>query len=174
MSLIDYTDLVLHEPCRVIDFDTDDAPALADRLQHEKLRNKGYGLAAPQIGEAVRAFAFLDEVAFNPSIIGYETNEGGEDYEMATEGCLSYPGLWITLKRPSLVKAVYYDENGKETERWLDRLESRIFQHELDHLDGITMIDRASNLKIRRALEQANKHGFHYEYANLVKFRQEI
>lgn len=174
MNLVDYTDPVLHEPCRAFDFDTDDAPSLADRLQHEKLRLRGYGLAAPQIGEPVKAFAFLDEIAFNPIILDYGSDGEGNDYELATEGCLSYPGLWVTIKRPVLVKAQYFTDTGEMIERWLDRLESRVYQHELDHLGGFTMIDHASPLKIRRAIEQANKHGFRYEYAELIKHRQEF
>lgn len=167
MSLVHYTDKVLHQPCIPFNFDVQllaDTKKLAEELMLEKNLKNGYGLAAPQIGDNQRVFAFLNEVAFNPEVL-----EESSTTVMVTEGCLSYPNLWVTIKRPQFIKVRYQTENQEVVERELTELETRVFLHELDHLDGITMIDRASDLKLRRAIEQANKHGSKYSYVELRK-----
>lgn len=119
--------------------------------------NKGIGLAANQIGHHLRVFAFMDEVAFNPEVI-----ESSDTMALHEEGCISYPGIWLTISRPLLVKARYYTEDGTLVERQLSEMETRVFLHELDHLNGITMIDHASTFKLRRSIGIARKHGYVY------------
>lgn len=165
-NLVPYTDKILHTSCIPFDFEKDasEAPILAEQIMFSKETRNGWGLAAPQLGINKRVFAFLKEVAFNPEIV-----EQSEIQELVVEGCLSYPNLWVSVKRPKLISVRYYTEDNKLVERELDHVESRVFLHEYDHLDGITMIDRASDLKLRRAIEMANKHGASYKYAVLRK-----
>jgi peptide deformylase len=155
---------VLHEWCDAFYFNQPqtDPSELASDLALIKSYKKGYGLAAPQIGVSLRVFAFLDEVAFNPWVL-----DASDEEVLAVEGCLSFPGLWIQIKRPKIVKARYLTENGKEVIRELNELESRVYQHELDHLNGKTFNMMASDLKLRRAVESAKKHGYNYNYKEL-------
>lgn len=169
MSLVSYNDEVLHNPCEAFNFENPqtDPKKLATDLMLEKSLKKAFGLAANQIGVSLRVFAFENEVAFNPEVIEYSSLT-----ERMTEGCLSYPGLWITIERPMYIKAKYYTEDGVEVERDLTGLETRIFLHELDHLDGTTMVDHASKFKLQRAIEKAEKDGYVYKYKELRQFYQ--
>ena len=136
---------------------------LAHSLMLSKEMKKGYGLAAPQVGVNLRVFAFLNEVAFNPVIM-----EEWGPYDNHVEGCLSYPGLWIQTKRATEIRMSYFTEKGELVERMSgSKLEAIVFQHELDHLNGVTFTDRASDLKLRRAIDQANKHGHNYTFKEL-------
>lgn len=171
MSLVKHTDTGLHQPCHPFNFSDSPITAkeIADLLILTKNSQQGLGLAANQVGIPLQVFAMFDEVCFNPEILEFSSFS-----ENRTEGCLTYPGLWVTIKRSKLVKVRYQNEEGQVVERDLDELESRVFQHELDHLHGRTMLDRASTLKLRRAVEQAIKHGYHYDYSELYKSRKEI
>ena len=105
-------------------------------------KNHGIGLAAPQIGLRQRLFVMevnqVKRVCYNP-----EVTESSADLTEYPEGCLSFPGDECTIKRPSCVTVRYQDVAGTWIEEQLQGLEARCFQHELDHLDGITMHDRA-------------------------------
>jgi peptide deformylase len=99
------------------------------------------GLAANQIGRDVRLFVMsvsgVTRYCFNPEITDIEPNS----VEMA-EGCLSFKGKHCTIQRPDQILVRYQDPEGTWTQAKLTGLESRCFQHELDHLNGITMWDR--------------------------------
>lgn len=93
------------------------------------------GLAANQVGVELRIFVFCGEVAINPTI----TARSGEiDSE---EGCMSLPGVRATVRRSELVMASYFNEKGKQIKKALTGLESRVYQHELDHLNGKLIAD---------------------------------
>jgi len=102
----------------------------------------GIGLAAPQIGISKRVFVMSidghDRCCFNPEIIS--SSDVFAEFE---EGCLSFPGDSCILKRPHEVQVKYQNHYGDWIQADLMGLEARCFQHELDHLDGITMHDRA-------------------------------
>jgi peptide deformylase len=99
------------------------------------------GLAANQIGRDIRLFVMsvsgVTRCCFNPEI----TDSGPNDVKMA-EGCLSFKGKQCTLQRPDDIRVRYQDHSGVWIKDRLIGLESRCFQHELDHLNGITMWDR--------------------------------
>ena len=112
----------------------------------------GLALAAPQIGvqKQVVVWDFGDDpqVVFNPEI----TDSDGEwVYE---EGCLSIPGLYVELARPKTVLLKGIDINGERVEREADELEARMFQHELDHLNGVLMFDRMTPDQRREAMDE--------------------
>lgn len=104
----------------------------------------GIGLAAPQIGVGKRLFVYDLEpeersrpgVLVNPRIV---ESDGEWTYQ---EGCLSIPGLYYEIVRPKAVHLVGHDLDGNEVSLEADELLARLFQHELDHLDGILMIER--------------------------------
>ena len=111
------------------------------RLRQFMLTNGGIGLAANQVGLRDRCFVMTidgqDWDCFNPEII-----ELGTDLVDFEEGCLSFKGESCIIKRPDTITVRYYDANRVEHTKQLVGLASRCFQHELDHLNGITMWDR--------------------------------
>jgi peptide deformylase len=121
----------------------------------------GIGLAANQIGIVKRVFVMGSNnipgfpapfAVFNPRIVEAST-------EMVTdqEGCLSYPGLFLTVKRPSWIVAEYQNAKGDTIEARFDGYLSKCFQHELDHLDGICFVDKVSPLKLNLAMKKLRK-----------------
>ena len=115
---------------------------LANRMIHFMLEKGGIGLAAPQIGIPKRLFVLgghiKGRVCFNPEILKLKDKKTGVEFE----GCLSYPNLQVTVKRPKTIKVAYQDATGKRHVRTLRNLDARAFQHELDHLNGIVIKDR--------------------------------
>jgi len=73
------------------------------------------------------------------------------------EGCLTYPGLWLKVKRPVWIKATWEDTQGTVGEYKLEGLEARIFQHEYDHMEGTNFTKKVSKLRMRRALKRLEK-----------------
>lgn len=114
---------------------------LAKNLLEFMMTQNGIGLAAPQVGISKRAFVMKIGVrswaCFNPEI-----TESGDDFTNFDEGCLSFPGDQCTISRPNTIKVRYRTAPGDIVQEELLGLASRCFQHELDHLDGITMHDR--------------------------------
>ena len=120
--------------------------------------NAGLGISANQIGYKTRVFAMRGEtkkdsiVCFNPEIVDFSP-------EMNTmeEGCLSLPDVFVRVVRPSQIATKYLDELQKEQGQLAEGLTARVYQHELDHLDGILMIDRVGKFSARRAFDKARK-----------------
>jgi len=114
--------------------------------------DNGLALAAPQIGVQKRVFVwdFGDEpaVVFNPEIV---ESDGEWVYE---EGCLSIPGLYVEIVRPKHVLLRGVDLNGNPIEWEADELQARMFQHELDHLNGVLMFDRMTAQQRRAAMAE--------------------
>ena len=114
---------------------------LVNRMQILMHREGGIGLAANQCGERVRMFIMLIDgefwECFNPEILEYSS-----DLAEMNEGCLSFPGESCIINRPDSILVKYFNIAGIEIIERLTGLPSRCFQHELDHLNGITMHDR--------------------------------
>lgn len=143
-------------------FDSDgDAKELENQMISFMLANRGIGLAANQIGLSKRVFVmgsksvpgFPEPFAlFNPKIL-----EFSKETILDQEGCLSYPGLYLYIKRPSWVVAEYQDSSGNTREVKIDGYLSKCFQHELDHLNGVCFVDIVSPLKLKLALKKIRK-----------------
>ena len=116
----------------------------------------GLGLAAPQVGVGKRLFVYdlepdvrgKPQVLVNPRIV---ESDGEWTYE---EGCLSIPGLSFEIVRPKVVHLVGHDLDGNEVSVEADELTARLFQHELDHLDGVLMTERMDPDTRKRALKE--------------------
>ncbi len=110
----------------------------------------GIGLSANQVGLPIRMFVFGDKEhyvpCFNPRIIS--TSEKKIPIE---EGCLTYPGLFVKIFRPDEVTATFEDENRELHEETFTGLMSRVFLHEMDHMDGIDFQTRAGHLALNIA-----------------------
>lgn len=145
---------LLYQP--IEDFDFANPPCnpvqLANDLIETMAANKGLGLAANQCGLPYRAFALWSEqplVCFNPRIID-QTTEG----VMLEEGCLTFPNLFVKIRRPKIIKVRYQDATGEvHTDKFIG-MTARGFQHELDHLDGVMFTRRALGPHLARALNQ--------------------
>jgi len=113
---------------------------------------EGIGLAAPQVGIQKRLFVYdIGEGAqtlVNPEIV---ESDGEWAFD---EGCLSVPGLYFEIVRPQQIHVVGRDLDGNEVSFEADEVLSRLIQHELDHLDGILLIDRLSKKERKVALKQ--------------------
>ncbi len=114
--------------------------------------DSGIGLAAPQVGIQRQIFVWdMDDepmVVINPVI----TESDGE--WVYDEGCLSIPGLFVEMTRPKTVLMRGLDMEGNEIEIEADELEARLFQHELDHLNGVLMFDRMQPEQRKEALAE--------------------
>ena len=123
------------------------------------LENKGMGLAANQIGITKRFFAIGSQtfdrfkksaIIWNPRVI-----TESEEKVIHEEGCLSFKDIWLKVERPKTVEVQYETTQGKTRFAKLDGMESKCFQHELDHLEGITFNKRISKLRWDMARKKA-------------------
>ena len=117
---------------------------LSKVLIDNMIHHNGIGISANQIGIWERAFAMVRDiennevmVCFNPRIV----KSYSEEVEME-EGCLSYPELFLKIKRPDKIIVKYEDEDKKTHKLKLQGLASRVFQHEYDHMEGIDFTQR--------------------------------
>ena len=128
---------------------------LIDSMEHYQ----GVGLSANQIGIMERVFIMYEDVTirkiltcFNPKIL-----ETSKEQILMDEGCLSWPGLWLQVRRPDGIEATYEDENGELQEITLFGLECRIFQHEMDHMEGTNFTKKVSKMRLSRAKKRQQK-----------------
>jgi peptide deformylase len=133
---------VLHNRAKPVTFQFPVANLdLANRMLKFMQQEQGIGLAAPQIGMSQRLFVMqIDDeeyCCFNPEIL--EVSQNTVEYN---EGCLSFRGDQCIIKRPDRITVRYQNYQGEWQQVELDGLAARCFQHEYDHLDGITMWDR--------------------------------
>jgi peptide deformylase len=139
-----------------------DAEQLEKDMIEFMLANNGIGLAANQVGLTKRVFVMGSNTipnfpapfaVFNPVI-----KEAGSEMVLDDEGCLSYPGLFLKVKRPSWIVAEYQDSQGTVREIRIDGYLSKCFQHEFDHLNGICFVDRVSQMKLNLAMKRIRKN----------------
>lgn len=113
-------------------------------------KSNGLGLAANQIDYDGSVFSmYIDQrpvALYNPAITWLSSEQ-----LLAEEGCLSEPGLHLKIKRSAKISAAWQDIEGNTFTRDFDGIESRVFQHEFDHLCGIMFTDRAGDVKIQMA-----------------------
>jgi peptide deformylase len=129
------------------------AKELFELLRDKMIEHKGVGLAAPQLGIMTRAFVIGNPASpsdiigvFNPLILEYD-----EDKVVYEEGCVSYQGLFIKIKRPRGIRVRYRGWNGEADTVRYEGYTARVFQHEYDHLAGITYQTRANRYHLDQA-----------------------
>ena len=132
---------------------------MKDNLIETMEHYNGIGLSANQCGVMERVFVMYSDVkkreiiaCFNPKIV----TESDEEIFM-DEGCLTYPGLWLKVKRSDGIEVTYEDENGEKQERAMFGLECRIFQHEYDHMEGTNFTKKVSKLRLNMARKRQKK-----------------
>jgi len=152
-KILKFPDQDLRTKAEVIETFDAALKALTDDMFETMHSVNGIGLAATQIGISKRV-AVIDIsqeknepfVIINPEIEILNTSKN-EDYD---EGCLSVPGFFETISRPSDIKLTYQDLNGEKKEIKPEGLLTKVVQHELDHLNGRLFVDHISELKRRR------------------------
>jgi peptide deformylase len=159
LKIVKFPDTILAQSMPEFDFAnpvTDPKQLEADMLE-AMFANDGMGLAANQVGVATRMFVMghknLKENAqafFNPVVIA--NTESIADLE---EACLSFPGVYVTIKRPTAIKARWQNSSGEWEEGEFSGYDCKCFLHELDHLEGITFKDRTSTLKWALAVKKS-------------------
>ncbi len=164
MELVKGTDPILRAKLMPYNFNNP-IEDLAKNLHEIRKSGGGVGLAANQVGINTRVLVIgmggleskgveaFERSFFNPLI-----TEFSENAELMIEGCLSFPDLFIKIRRPSDIAMTYYDENGDRQFEKFTGAVSRIIQHEVDHLDGITFETRAHPLHLSQAMKQLKRH----------------
>ena len=135
---------------------------IAKKMMQIMLKAPGVGLAANQIGilKQIVTIFFVDQetkketqyTLFNPNIISYS-----QEKIVMEEGCLSLPEQFAEIERPKNIVVEYLDENNKKIKKEVSGMESRILQHEIDHLSGKLFVDYLSSLKRNIMIKKVQK-----------------
>lgn len=151
-----YGQAVLRKEAQEVPAGYPDLKTLTDNMFETLTLAEGCGLAAPQVGLSLRLFVvdgseLKDEYPecenFKQVFVNPEILEESEEKVSYSEGCLSLPGISENVLRPKRVLVRYQDIEGNEHEEWLEGFNSRIFQHEYDHIEGNVFTDRVSPLR---------------------------
>ena len=183
LPIVAYGDPVLRKVGTEIDADYPNLEKLISNMKETMYNASGVGLAAPQIGKAIRLFIIdaspfaededlsekdrealknFNKVFINAKII----KEEGEEW-VFNEGCLSIPDVREDVFRQPEITIEYQDEDFKTHTEVLDGLAARVFQHEYDHIEGVLFTDKLSSLKkrlIKKRLENITKGKINSEY----------
>lgn len=156
IQLLKENDQILRQVSEPWDFTTDGDPTeLVKSMTKIMFENNGIGLAAPQVGVMKRLFIMGNSdklfVCINPTLIS-----GGE-FARDLEGCLSFPDLWLHVSRYKQIKATCQDMLGNVVETTLEGLIARVYQHELDHLDGVCFDTRVGPVTLDFAKQKRKK-----------------
>lgn len=160
LKLVKSPDPWLEKAVKPFDFENLDAREISQQMIDLMTAEGGIGLSANQVGLdaqifVMRPFLFNSQVPF--ALINPEIVIATESTEVMPEGCLSHPGLFLSVKRPTGLVAKYLDFDAKEHIIELYDIDARCFLHEYDHLQGIEFTDRVSKLKLDRAKKKQNK-----------------
>jgi peptide deformylase len=147
-------------PVERFDDELRDEVARMGELMHDAL---GVGLAATQLGVLHRVLvfkAYVDDAL--TALVNPVLEWTSEELEIAEEGCLSLPGVHVEVERPARVRVRAQDEAGGQLEIETEGLEARVIQHEVDHLNGVLVLDRISRearKEAMRAMREAHPDG---------------
>jgi len=158
-QLVEEASKVLRTPPELFDFekDGDKAQEIADKMTEAMVKFGGIGLSANQVGLNYRMFVMKTEDKGIVPFFNPELTKVSQDTDLMKEGCLSFPDIYLMIKRSKVIELKYQDVNGEEQILMLEGLASRCVQHEIDHLNGVLFLQRASRLKLERALKSRPK-----------------
>jgi len=157
LELLKENDPQLLEVSELWDFEVDGDPTdLVKEMVRVLTENGGVGLAAPQCGIKKRIFIMGNftkmVVCINPKIVALS-----EERDFSLEGCLSFPNLYLKVKRPAGAMVEYQTTTGETKQEEISGFMSRVFLHEYDHLMGITFDQRVGDLSMKMAKEKRTK-----------------
>ena len=144
-----FNDSVLKKKCRKVGKIDEEIKKLIVDMTQTMVKSNGIGISAPQVGVLKRIIVIRTNLSgegffelINPKIL-----EKSKETEIIEEGCLSFPGVFLKIKRPKTIEVEGLDINGKKIRLMAKGFSARIFQHEIDHLDGILFFNRLSFFK---------------------------
>jgi peptide deformylase len=162
LKIVTFPNPILRQKIPEFDFSN---PSI-DPVEFEKqmieamLANDGIGLAANQVGMPIRMFVMghkdypeSAQAFYNPVVVKHV-----DDVNDLEEGCLSFPGVFVKIKRPKKILARWQNSQGEWQESEFDGYNCKCFLHELDHLEGIVFQDRVSHLKWALAVKKGKKN----------------
>jgi peptide deformylase len=161
LNLVQPHDPILKEETQFFDFDNPpmDPKELVDNLIDTMIAKRGVGLAAPQVGIPYSVFVIghpddKDGIipVFNPKIVDYS-----ENVTLGEEGCLTWEALFVKIKRSNRIRVRFTNMNGETGTDVLEGFTARAFQHEFDHLQGTTFLQRANRFHIEAGKRQQKK-----------------
>ena len=158
-ELIEEASKVLRTPPPVFDFENpkEDPKEIEKNMAEAMETFGGIGLSANQVGLPYRMFVMRTADSGIKAFFNPELTAVSQETDLMKEGCLSFPDLYLMIKRSKVVELKYQDAEGEEHTLQLDGIGARCVQHEIDHLNGIVFLQRASRLKIERALKARPK-----------------
>ena len=157
LNLVSHKDPILKKETDKFDWSNPqvDLMDFATSLVLKMRQKRGLGLAAPQIGQSISIFCMEGnpaKIVINPKIIEYS-----KETVVLDEGCLSYPGVTVKVKRPRMIKARFFYPDGKAYTETFDGISARVFLHELDHLLGVCHLNRANSFHREQAFRKVKK-----------------
>jgi peptide deformylase len=147
-----YPDAALRLKAKPVETFDDSLERLVDRMKILMHDAAGVGLAATQVGVVKRLFVFQLEEDMDLAIVNPEIAERGDEVESSDEGCLSLQGVTVPVERTLRLTLTGVDEHGEPVSLELEGHPARIVHHELDHLDGVLIIDRTTDEARREAM----------------------
>ena len=158
-KLIEEASKVLREPTDLFDFENppEDPKEIEKNLAEAMSRFGGLGLSANQLGLNYRVFVMKTADKGTMAFFNPEITKLSQETELLKEGCLSFPDIYLMIKRAKVIEFDFIDSDGEKHTLQLDGIGARCVQHEIDHLNGIIFLQRASQFKIERALKARPK-----------------
>ena len=165
LEVVHYGDPILRKKCNPVK-EFSNLESLLDDMFDTMYEENGIGLAANQVGLNMNLFiiditGIEEDEKTRVFINGKIIDAWGESW--FEEGCLSIPDIRLNVKRPDIIKFKYQDEKGQEFEEEFDGLLARAIQHEVDHLNGVFIVDRVSKsekMSIAKELKDIEKNSF--------------
>lgn len=149
------TDTYLYTPTVPFDFQNpqEDIAKLIAKMNKILKEKNGLGIAANQIGYNFSAFMISDNentIFFNPKIVDKSISE-----TMLLEGCISFPGIFLNIKRSDKIRIRFQDINGEVQTKKFNGITAHVIQHEMDHLEGKVFLDKVSRAKKELSIRKA-------------------
>ena len=159
MNLVYYPNKLLDQELTEVDLESPgfNPVELKEQLIDVMLASGGIGLTASQVGLDHKLFVMGDSednstLCINPTVLQFT-----EETTLDVEGCLSFPNVYVKVKRPKEILVEFYNEELEKQQVKITGYSARCYLHELDHLLGITMKDRVSKMKWDLATKKARK-----------------
>lgn len=164
LSLKYYPNAILTQMCLPCELPQDELEQVTKDMVKIMHDNRGQGLSAPQVGLGIRLFVMRDSlianqsiVLVNPKIVNRSDNEVEEE-----EGCLSLPNIRVKVYRSTKIDVKYTSLDGKDMDWMAVDRDARVIQHEVDHLDGMLILDQVSKLQRRLLIDKYFKRSKQY------------
>ena len=157
-TLVNPNEPVLRQACVHNPFDTDLVWQTIEMEMIALMKERiGIGLAAPQLGNSVKMFVMSHSELGDIGVYNPQITFTTEETVSLEEGCLTFPGLFFHVTRPEGIQVTFQNRKGEVKELELHGMDSRCFQHETDHINGVLYLTHISDFKLQRAIKKRDK-----------------